>query len=1569
MSKHLRFHPVRICSVALAGLFLGFFVPQAVAVSPNIVISQVYGGAGCATAGCSTYQNDFIELFNRGSSPVSVNGWSVQYAAATGTTWQVTNLPNVSIPAGGYFLVAESFSANGVSSLPTPDVTGTIAMSATAGKVAVVNSTSALTGACPVSGSIVDFVGYGATADCNESANAPAPSTTTADIRGANGCTDTDNNSTDFQSLSPNPRNSSHAVNLCSSPSTPTPTPGVTPASPTPSPPATPAPTPTPGSTRIHDIQGAAHLSPRTGQTVASVPGIVTAKVSNGFFLQDPSPDANDATSEGIFVFTSSAPTVNVGDSLLVGGTVAEFRSGGASSTNLTTTEISSPTISVQSTGNPLPPPIIIGTGGRIPPTTVIDDDATGSVETSGTFDAATDGIDFYESLEGMRVQINNPVAVGPLNSFGEIPVLSDNGVNTSIRTTRGGIVVRSNDFNPERVFLDDAIAATPTVSVGDHFSGPAVGVLDYTAGNFKLHITQALTAVSGGLAREITAVPTATQLAVATFNVENLDPGDPPSKFTALASLIVNNLRSPDIIAVEEIQDNNGPTDNGVVDATTTFNTLIAAIQTAGGPTYLFRQINPVNDQDGGEPGGNIRVGFLFRTDRGLAFIDRPGGCSTCATTVANGPTGVELSFSPGRVDPTNAAFNSSRKPLAGEFTFSGQKLILIANHFNSKGGDDPLFGRFQPPVLSSEVQRTQQAQIVNNFVDSILALNASAKIVVLGDLNDFPFSTPINTLKGGVLHALIETLPESERYTYEFDGNAQALDHILVSDNLFSGPFDYDVVHVNAEFVDQISDHDPQVVRLALTGGPTPTPTITPPPTPTATATASATATATATASPSPSSPGSPTPPATPTATATATVAPSPSPTCGPSFLYALNDDPAGDKVYGFQVNEGTGALTALAGFPVAAGAGGTGLVSERMVIDSLNRRLYVINDGSDSISAYSINPVTGAISPLPFSPIPLSAGSWNTIAIHPSGSPLIVSNGGTGGGVLSYNITPFSATLATGTPFPVGGPTAFSSVLSRDGNYFYVGGNTGTAVAGFSVNTATGVLTTLAGSPFDTGAANPIAFAMDSTGRFFTTTDTNDVRIFTSSSGVLSSVTGNPFPTGTTAHRFGIIHPNQNFYLLAGSNNNTVGVFRISGIGAATTLAPVAGSPFGTGGTTANALAINQTGSVLYLANRVSRNITTFSVNAGTGALTSLGVQPNNTLGTAGAINGIAYLAAQGGGCPSPTPTATVGPTITPTATPTTSPSATPSPTATPPNTPPPSTATPTATVAPSANPSASPSATPEVSPSATPPTQAINLSTRLRVQTDNNVGIGGFIITGSAPKQLLLRAIGPSLTNFGVPGVLADPVMELHGPGAFITITNNNWRDTQEAEIQATGIPPTDNLESAILVTLSPGAYTAIVRGNNGTSGVGLIEIYDLNPGAASKLANLSTRSFVSTGSDVMIAGFLLSNGNGESRGVVRGIGPSLAPNPFPASAVLANPTLELRDGNGALLISNNDWQDDAAQAALITAAGLAPTNNLESAIAASLPPGLYTAILAGFNNGTGIGLVEVYDLGP
>jgi uncharacterized protein len=573
---------------------------------------------------------------------------------------------------------------------------------------------------------------------------------------------------------------------------------------------------------RIYEIQGASHISPLNGQLVGNVAGIVTAKLSNGFYVQDPSPDADAATSEAIFVFTSTAPSVNVGDAVTVSARVSEFRPGGSSSTNLTTTELVSPSITVSSSGNPLPVPMIIGTGGRVPPAMVIEDDASGSVETSGVFDPANDGIDFYESLEAMRVQVNNAVAVGPTNGFGEIPVVGDNSASAGVDTVGGGVVIRAHDFNPERIQLDDTIIATPMVNVGDGFTTSVVGVMDYSFGNFKLNITEPLIRIDRGLAREVTRAPLDYEIVVGTYNVENLDPSD--GSFARHAALIVNNLRSPDLLAIEEIQDNDGAANTGVTDASVSWTMLIAAIQAAGGPTYEYRQIDPVDDQDGGEPGGNIRVGFLFRTDRGLEFIDRPGGDSTTSVTVVERPSGPQLSASPGRIATTNPAFNATRKPLAGEFRANGKKLFVIANHLSSKGGDQPLFGRFQPPARSTEVARHAQAQAVNDFVDAIVAVDPHANVIVLGDINDFEFSETVALLEGGVLTSLMETLPPQERYSYVFEGNSQVLDQILVSNNLLASPIDYDPVHVNSEFADQASDHDPQVARLDLRGRPSP-------------------------------------------------------------------------------------------------------------------------------------------------------------------------------------------------------------------------------------------------------------------------------------------------------------------------------------------------------------------------------------------------------------------------------------------------------------------------------------------------------------------------------------------------------------------------------------------------------------------------------------------------------------------------------------------------------------------------------------------------------------------------
>jgi len=587
--------------------------------------------------------------------------------------------------------------------------------------------------------------------------------------------------------------------------------------------------------TQISQVQGAGHLSPYAGQLV-KVEGVVIAERGSNVWVQDPSPDADPATSEAILVFGSTvANAVAVGDLVQVRGTVSEFRAGcsptcdpsSSAFDNLTITELASPGLGVTVLGTaPLPAATVIGAGGRVPPTETIEDDATtGNVETSNVFDPAQDGIDFYESLESMLVQVNAPVVVGPRNSFGEILVLPDDGAGAGIRTARGGIVVRAGDFNPERVMLDDLFLPTPAVNVADHFSTAAVGVMTYDFANYKVAVTQPLTAVDAGLQREVTASPRENELAVATFNVENLAPTDPPSKLQRLAGLIVNNLRSPDLIAIEEIQDNDGVaggTASPVVDASVTWGLLIAAIDAAGGPHYDYRQIDPVDDQDGGAPGGNIRPGFLFRTDRGLAFVDRPGGDSTTPTSVIRQGGRAHLTLSPGRVDPLNPAWEATRKPLAGEFTWFDKTLIVVANHFSSKGGDDPLFGRFQPPVQSSAPKRHEQAASVNGFARQVTAAELKANLVVLGDINDFEFSETTQILEGGgVLTSLMHQLPQNERYSYVFEGNSQVLDQILFSPNLLRGLSAYDVLHVNSEFADQASDHDPSVARVKILGG----------------------------------------------------------------------------------------------------------------------------------------------------------------------------------------------------------------------------------------------------------------------------------------------------------------------------------------------------------------------------------------------------------------------------------------------------------------------------------------------------------------------------------------------------------------------------------------------------------------------------------------------------------------------------------------------------------------------------------------------------------------------------
>ncbi len=569
---------------------------------------------------------------------------------------------------------------------------------------------------------------------------------------------------------------------------------------------------------RIHDIQGSTRLSPLDGQQVSGVPGVVTGVrafgSAKGFWVQDPTPDGEVATSEGLLVFTGSVtPTVAVGDAVTLDGTVDEFYPDGPAETAVhqSTTELVRATWTVVSSGNPLPAAEQIDVPGRMAPAA-----GGGNIEAL-PLRPKRYAVDYYESREGMRMRVDDARVVGPSTTFNELWLTTRPRENPS---AHGGTLYSSyRDDNTGRLKIESLIPFAerpfPQANVGDSLTGETSGPLDYDEfGGYMLQATTLGALAPGGLQPEVTRPQRTGELAVATYNVENLSPKDAPAKFQRLAHGVVESLASPDILSLEEIQDNNGTTNDTVVAADETLQRFTDAVVAAGGPHYEWRQIDPVDDADGGAPGGNIRVAFLFNPAR-VSFVDRPGGDATTPVAVS----GRHLSVSPGRIDPGSDAWTDSRKPLAGEFTFRGRTVFVVANHFNSKGGDQPMYGRFQPPARGSEVQRLMQATEVHNFVAELQHADRLANIVVLGDLNDFQFAPALRKLtERHSLIDLINVLPKDERYSYVYEGNSQTLDHVLVSGKIVG--LDYDVVHINAEFANQASDHDPQVVRLTLLG-----------------------------------------------------------------------------------------------------------------------------------------------------------------------------------------------------------------------------------------------------------------------------------------------------------------------------------------------------------------------------------------------------------------------------------------------------------------------------------------------------------------------------------------------------------------------------------------------------------------------------------------------------------------------------------------------------------------------------------------------------------------------------
>ena len=568
--------------------------------------------------------------------------------------------------------------------------------------------------------------------------------------------------------------------------------------------------------TPIYTIQGTAHTSPLLNQSVNTT-GIVTAVDTNGFYLQDATGDNQNATSDAIFVFTNSAPIVTVGDDVEVSGTVSEFTPGGSNTRNLSTTQISSPTVTVKSSGNQLPTATIIGTGGRVLPTENIDDDAFTS------FDPDTDGIDFFESLEGMLVTAKDAVAIAPTNRFGEIFTVVNSGENATGISDRGSLNISPDDFNPEKVQIDEDSDILPgfdipEVNVGAKL-GDVTGVVGYGFGNFEIYPTEEFTVTPSTLQPETTTIEGgADKLTVASYNVLNLDPNDGDGdedvangRFDAIASQIVNNLNAPDIIGLQEVQDNDGSEDAGVTSANDTLQQLADAIETAGGPTYSFIDNSFIGDKtSGGQPGGNIRTAFLYNPER-VGLVDGS----------------VESIQDSDQQTNEDNPFNGSRLPIVAKFTFNGEEVTVVNNHFSSKGGSAPILGLEQPfearqeevAVNGSLDERQAQANAVKGYVDGILGDNPDANVVVLGDLNEFEFVSPIETLDESLTN-LTNTVDENERYSFNFQGNSQSLDHILVSDNL-ADKSEFDIVHLNSEFAEttqRASDHDPLIASLSF-------------------------------------------------------------------------------------------------------------------------------------------------------------------------------------------------------------------------------------------------------------------------------------------------------------------------------------------------------------------------------------------------------------------------------------------------------------------------------------------------------------------------------------------------------------------------------------------------------------------------------------------------------------------------------------------------------------------------------------------------------------------------------
>ena len=609
----------------------------------------------------------------------------------------------------------------------------------------------------------------------------------------------------------------------------------------------------------IPDIQGASHRSGYVDQFVETC-GVVTAVAFGGYYLQDPLGDGDVTTSDGIFV-AQRDDKPDVGTLLRLSATVEESIPGGASTGNLPVTQLVEPTILANETDTALPAAIVLGVNGRMPPTSIIisddetdppinlqdENDAQGNV-----FDPESDALDFFESLEGMLVTVPEPVAISATRQFGnfsaEVFVLADKGAGvepSDALTSRGALLLQpdpdnSGDQNPERIQLQfDATlyggTDFPAIPVGATLNTVS-GVLGYSFGNFEVQVIGPVQFVPKDNADEVTTLTSsASDLRVATYNVLNLSAvGADDDQRNLIATHIVRNMESPDVIALQEIQDNNGdsgdcPRDEpedcaDVLDASQTLQALVDAIEAAGsGVQYRYFNVDPLvetsddtrDDPDtfGGVSLGNIRNAFLFNPAR-VALKQFQG-----LTRDVLADRGVS----------TSTAFDGSRDPLEATFIFNGQEVTMVNNHFSSRFGSTPLFGAVHPFVQAAEADRERQALAMHENTRWWLKNDPDAKVIVLGDLNTFEFTDDLTDIlpaasgdtllsRVGFMSSAIETDP----YTFIFEGNAQSLDHVFATDSLISRA-EADVIHVNVDsprMLDSVvgSDHEPILARFQL-------------------------------------------------------------------------------------------------------------------------------------------------------------------------------------------------------------------------------------------------------------------------------------------------------------------------------------------------------------------------------------------------------------------------------------------------------------------------------------------------------------------------------------------------------------------------------------------------------------------------------------------------------------------------------------------------------------------------------------------------------------------------------